>query len=323
LKRTLKQRLVSLAFVQIKTTLEGAKIMSSKSNSIERSEETLRQFEIFKNSPSEAARRDAAEKIMEGNDALVMSILQRFFPTYINNSSMQDMLQEGRLGMYEALLTWKPEKGMFSTHAAFAIKHKMYEFASASSNLTPYYQSQIKKFNQAVDKLAARGITNPSANDIADEMKVGIEAVQRIAEMMKRNFSSMEEREESGSYAEDSHISPIDMVIEKDEKEALYKALTLLDQKQTMVIKELFFYEQNGSDKPDTLVNIGRTLGGLSADEIKKIRAGAIKTLERALKKAGYGNSSKEPYSEYAEAIPLNFAPHGQIVQSEINVITF
>jgi RNA polymerase sigma factor (sigma-70 family) len=295
----------------------------TKSNSLT-TEETIKLFRDYQSADSAQKKEDIMTRIMQGNDALVMSILQRYFSTYANNTSMEDMMQAGRLGLYEALLSWDPDRGKLSTHATFYIQHEMYEYAGIMSNISTYYQSQIKKFNKAVATLSLRGITKPSATDMADEMGIGIEAVLRISEMMGRTYISMEEQEAVGAYAADTRISPEDSAIENEEREILIESLKLLNQEETAVVNELFRYdEMYGTDRPDTLVNIGRKLNGKKPDEVKRIRQRAIRILENAMRNAGYGSASQDPYNEFANNIPINFSSANKTAADEINVINF
>jgi RNA polymerase sigma factor (sigma-70 family) len=298
--------------------------MATTKNNSMTTEETEKLFREYQNTDNAQNKEEIMAQIMLGNDALVMSILQRYFSTYANNTSMEDMMQAGRLGLYEALLSWDPNRGKLSTHATFYIQHEMYEYAGIMSHISTYYQSQIKKFNKAVNTLSSRGVTKPSANDMADEMGIGIEAILRISEMMKRTYISMEEQEAIGAYAADTRISPEESAIESEERETLIEALKLLNQEETMVVNELFRYDElYGKDKPDTLVNIGRKLDGKKPDEIKRIRQRAIRILESEMRKAGYGNNSQDPYNEFANNIPINFSDANKIAADEVNVINF
>lgn len=69
----------------------------------------------------------------EKNEKLVYFVLNNFFPTVEKN---EDLIQEGRLGLWKACVTYKEEaKTAFSTYACVVIYHHIAEVLNKSNRL--------------------------------------------------------------------------------------------------------------------------------------------------------------------------------------------
>jgi RNA polymerase sigma factor (sigma-70 family) len=283
-------------------------------------EETRRLIKIYQTSTDEYEREDAANQIIKGNDSLVTYMLRRYFPTYLRGNSFEDLMQEGRMGLFEAIKTYDPEKGTFSTHATFSILHNMYKLTGQDNNSTIYYQTQAKQYKSAVSALSADGNIYPSITDVADKMKVGIEAVQRVMNVMARaNHISIDGHDSLGNaIADPLKASPLDIAIENEEKEALITALKQLNREQRFVIEQTYYSDD---EKTKTLTEIGKLLGNKKPEDVKRIRQSALRTLNRALTKAGFGKGAADAYDELASSIKVQFHSANGMAAAEIEII--
>jgi RNA polymerase sigma factor (sigma-70 family) len=300
------------------------KTRTSESQELSRTlqSETEELIRIYQLSTCSAERERAAEKVISKNDKLVTFILLRDFPSYRGSDHFEDLIQEGRMGLFESLADYDPAKGAFSTHAEYRIKHNMYEYASKVNNSSIYYLSQIKKYKKAISALAAEGNTAPTITDIATVMGCGVEAVQKLIGVMNRaNHISLDGDEETKALISDPlKTSPIDVVIENDEKEALADALKQLDKEQQYVIMEMFFGD---GDKAKTLVDIGKQMGGRKPEDVKRIKQSAIRKLNRILTNRGYGTGYNDIYDPLADKLTVTFYPQQEVVQREIENLEF
>lgn len=274
-------------------------------------QETVELIRVYQTSASLREREDAANRIITGNEGLVMHLIRRVFPTYLHTASQEDLMQEGRTGLFEAMRDFDPDRGKaFATHASYKILHNMYVRTGMDSNSSIYYQSQARAYKRTVDELAADGILHPSVTDIADKMGVGIEAVQKLMQVMARaNHISLDGDETlHGAAIDPLKFTPDAIAIEKEWRDALLTAINQLSGEQKAVIQSMFF---NG-DRPQKLTDIGKRLGR-KPDEVKRIKNSALRDMRRFLTAAGFGKEQTDNYDGLVQSIKVNIFPRSAV----------
>jgi len=281
-------------------------------------QETIEQIRIYQTSTSLKEREDAANRVVTGNEGLVMHLIYKVFPTYLRTASQEDLMQEGRTGIFEAMRDFDPNRGKaFATHASYKILHNMYVRTGMDSNSSIYYQSQARAYKRAVDELSADGIFHPSVTDIADKMGVGIEAVQKVMQVMARaNHVSLDGDEAlHGAAIDPIKFTPDAIAIENEWRDALLAAVKQLSNEQQIVIQSMFF----SGDKPQKLTDIGRRLGR-KPDEVKRIKNTALRDMRRLLTAAGFGKEQPDDYDGLVQSIQVNIFP-ASVVRAEMDMV--
>lgn len=69
--------------------------------------------------------RGIERRLTESNLRLVPTVLRRYYPRRLSNDTTLDLIQAGNIGVMRAAETFDPEKGAFSTHAAFWIRSRV------------------------------------------------------------------------------------------------------------------------------------------------------------------------------------------------------
>ena len=116
---------------------------------------------------------DAANELIATNENLIIFIIRKHFNTYIDSVHFDDMISVGREGMLQSLMFYDPNKGAFSTHVAFFVKHSVYGYLCELHGMSPHNLSQARRYNDAVAKLLEEGNTSPTPSNIAGEMGIG------------------------------------------------------------------------------------------------------------------------------------------------------
>lgn len=282
-------------------------------------QEILKAWELVKNAPGSAEAMDALSEIVTCNDGLICMLIKKHYPTYIKNH-MEDMMQEGRMAIYEHFASFNPSKGRFSTFITTYILHSISSYLGSLNGCTPHYFSNLKKYNKAVDTLQREGINNPTIAQIADKMGVGKEAASTIYAMKNRltGTLSIDESGNSLFYSADMMQSnPMEILEDKDLYYRLMAAMKDLPQAEYDVIYEIYL---NGNDGPKALRLVAENLG-MKIDDVRRLKASAYRKL--------YNNkslrSSTEDYnrtmSDFVDSISIEFSPSSALMENDVDTI--
>ena len=272
---------------------------------------------------------DAANELVIINEKLVIYMIRKHFGSYVNTNSYDDIQNVGRLGLFQSLMSYDSKKGMFSTYAAYFIKNAIYGYLSELHGSSTYYQSQAKHYKDVIAKLLNEGNTAPTASDIAGEMGVGFEAVQRLMSVMSRaNPLSLNDESVTTRPIDPLKFNPEEITARNEVTEMIEKALSELPEIQRLVI-DLLYLE---SDKPSKYSVIGMKLAQLenpdvpeselkpyNTDRIRQIKAEALRALKAKLSK--YYNDSESNYITRKSALRINIYPDTSSIVEDLDFI--
>lgn len=197
----------------------------------------------------------ARNKIVSSNMRLVVTIARKYINRQ-NKMTMQDLIQEGAVGLTRAAEKFDPSRGYkFSTYAYLWIKQGMtrgYESQSGIVKLPAHMQRTIRKAMEVRLRLVAKLSREPSFEEIAKE--IGDIDVDKLREMVSMNpvvvsldFSSdmnsgslregraymlidlLNTDDESSIKDKEIHLAKLDFVmmainaLDKSEKELIYQ----------------------------------------------------------------------------------------------------
>lgn len=257
-------------------------------------EEERKYFSLYKHTKSQDLKRLLAEC----NFALVISIANRY-----RNKGLEylDLIQEGNIGLMEAIEKYDVEKGTaFSTYATYLIKHYITKALSDKSRtirIPANMSAGLVYISQARKNLEKQLLRKPTKEEIANYLGITKEKVMEIINS-DRQVLSLE-----GFKIEDDEVSIIELLedpeetlIEDEISDKLFFNSIMQEITHVLSEKELhIILERNGVglEEPMVLEKIGKELG-ITKERVRQIEHEAYGKIRRRLHNKGIEN----PYGE-------------------------
>jgi len=127
----------------------------------------------------------AKRQMTLANLRLVINIAKRYYHFGV---PLLDLIEEGNLGLMKAVMKYNPHKGYrFSTYGAWWIRQYITR-AIANQGKTvriPVYMTELlSKFKRVTEELAQKLGRKPRASELAKRMRLPIERVERMQELV-------------------------------------------------------------------------------------------------------------------------------------------
>ena len=226
----------------------------------------------------------AFNRIIESHLWLVVDIIKKHFNEDVG-LSLDDLIQEGNLGLIEAAEKFQPTlSARYMNYAPWWIYQKIHRAIAdqARTIRVPVHMIEtINKLLRVGHRLAQEYGREPSSEEIGEEMDLSPEKVReiiKVAQLPVSLDSPLGEDEEShlSDFIEDHNASPLlDAASKQIFKEQLDKVLFSLTPREQRVLTLRFGLEDGRSR---TLGEVGQEFG-LTRERIRQIQAKALRKL--------------------------------------------
>jgi RNA polymerase primary sigma factor len=232
----------------------------------------------------DAAARD---RMVRANLRLVVNISR----SYVGKGlALQDLIEEGNLGLLRAVEGFDPEMGTrFSTYASYWIKQSIKRalINSAKTIRIPAYMVELlSKWRRATARLSEELGRMPTQEEVARVLGLPKKKLPIIKKAIQiHNATPQSDQSDTGwSLGEmvmDERLkSPDEELLDHDVMKTALELLSTLDAREATVLKMRFGL---GDTAPHTLKEIGAELG-LTRERVRQIETEALNRLQHALK---------------------------------------
>jgi RNA polymerase sigma-32 factor len=230
---------------------------------------------------TETADVDAAARLVTAHLRLVVKIAFEYRRAYRN---MMDLIQEGNMGLMQAVRKYDPYRGVkLSSYAAYWIRAYMLRYILANFRMVKLgtTQAQRKLFfnlNKEKAKLTAMGI-EPTAAEVARRLDVQESEVEEMEKRLARGDASLDApmNESDGRSTTRVELLPApgtspEQVNEGAELNHLLR-VHLDEFRKNLVGKDLIIFDERLiADEPKTLAELGEHFG-VSRERIRQLEA--------------------------------------------------
>ena len=239
---------------------------------------------------AQAGDVESRTKLVSSNLRLVVSIAKKYHKNV--GMSFLDIVQEGNIGLMKSVDKYDPASGYrFSTYATWWIRQTISRAITNQANTirVPAHmfdiQSKVSKASQKLHNELGREAT---IEEIANELNVSTEKVEEVYHLiltpMSLDYTVGEDDDTSvGDLIADTEaISPEEVAIQQERREAILKVLNTLSEKEKEVIMWRFGLT-DGEAK--TLEEVG-AMYGVTKERNRQIEIKALRKLRQPFRQA-------------------------------------
>ena len=192
----------------------------------------------------------------------------------------EDLISYGVFGLLDALQKYEPTRGVkFETYASLRIRGAMIDGLRSMDWVPHSARQKVKRMYQGFNQLESDLGRTPELNEVADHLQISLEELTAIL-LQGQHMTLMSLEDVTSVDSADTHISPVDMIIDhssqesfkqiesEEQQQIVVEAVEKLSEKEKMVVA-LYYREEL------TLKEIAAVMN-LSESRISQIHAQAI-----------------------------------------------
>jgi RNA polymerase primary sigma factor len=225
---------------------------------------------------------DQKERLILANLKLVIRIAVEYKDFGVD---LEDLINEGNIGLMQAVDRYKPEKGRFPYYASLWIRQKITRFLSNYSRpirIPVLQRTSYSKILKFIASYKEKHMHPPSEETIAESLGLSVKRVRTILTSISY-FYSLEQSVDSKLSPDDSentlskiipdekYVSPDICIREKEKMVFLNEMLAKLNEKEQSVIKNRFGI----GCSPLTLAEVGVKIQ-LTRERVRQIEEKAL-----------------------------------------------
>jgi len=233
---------------------------------------------------------EARERMVRSNLRLVVSIAKRYMHRGL---PMQDLIEEGNLGLLKAVEGFDPDQGArFSTYASWWIKQAIKRAlinAVQPIHIPAYMVELISRWKKTTRELEEELGRQPNMQELADRMELPLKKVKIIRKAVKAArrpaaTSQMTGGDDEGftlaeMVSDDRTPNPEHRALMDDDLETVGMLLDAIDDREATILR--LRYGLDG-DEPLTLKEIGKHVN-LTRERVRQIEIEALRKLNAKL----------------------------------------
>lgn len=225
----------------------------------------------------------ALEKLTKANLRFVVSVAKQ----YQNNGlTLGDLINEGNVGLIKAAMRFDETRGFkFISYAVWWIRQSILQALAEQSRVVRLPLNRVgslNKISKTFSELEQRFQREPSAEEMADEMKVSLEEVQSTMQTGGRHISV------DAPFVQGESNNLLDVLINENQetpdsdlmrdslKREVSRALATLPERESEIISD--YFGLNGSHSL-TLEEIGEKFN-ITRERVRQIKEKATKRLK-------------------------------------------